>query len=108
MTKLGLLTSATKALVACVPLSPLISTPAELSLPSFPKYVKIGYSDNVKKRLEELNRSECIPFAFRLYAYYKVENNDIYEPSVILNANLFFESIVSRLFISLSENLLLS
>lgn len=45
-----------------------------LTNPSFPKYVKIGYSDNVDKRLEELNRSECIPFAFRLYAYYKVEN----------------------------------
>jgi hypothetical protein len=45
-----------------------------LTNPSFPKYVKIGYSDNVNKRLEELNRSECIPFAFRLYAYYKVEN----------------------------------
>lgn len=45
-----------------------------LTNPSFPKYVKIGYSDNVNKRLEELNRSECIPFAFRLYAYYKVQN----------------------------------
>ena len=72
--------SATKALVACVPLSPLISTPAELSLPSFPKYVQ--------------------PLAR--------QNDDIYQPSVILNATLFFESIVSRLFISLSENLLLS
>ncbi len=28
----------------------------------------------MNKRLEELNRSECIPFAFRLYAYYKVQN----------------------------------
>lgn len=45
-----------------------------LTNPSFPKYVKIGYSNNVNKRLEELNRSECIPFAFRLYAYYKVQN----------------------------------
>lgn len=45
-----------------------------LTNPSFPRYVKIGYSDNVNKRLEELNRSECIPYAFRLYAYYKVEN----------------------------------
>lgn len=45
-----------------------------LTNPSFPKYVKIGYSDNINKRLEELNRSECIPFAFRLYAYYKVQN----------------------------------
>ena len=45
-----------------------------LTNPSFPKYVKIGYSDNVEKRLDELNRSECVPFAFRLYAYYKVDN----------------------------------
>lgn len=43
-----------------------------LTNPSFPDYVKIGYADDVNKRLKELNRSECIPFAFRLYAYYKV------------------------------------
>lgn len=43
-----------------------------LTNPSFPNYVKIGYADDVEKRLKELNRSECIPFAFRLYAYYKV------------------------------------
>ena len=43
-----------------------------LTNPSFPDYVKIGYADNVNKRLKELNRSECIPFAFRLYAYYEV------------------------------------
>ena len=43
-----------------------------LTNPSFPNFVKIGYADNVERRLKELNRSECIPFAFRLYAYYKV------------------------------------
>ena len=43
-----------------------------LTNPSFPNYVKIGYADDVNKRLKELNRSECIPFAFRLYAYYEV------------------------------------
>ena len=43
-----------------------------LTNPSFPGYVKIGYADDVSKRLKELNRSECIPFAFRLYAYYEV------------------------------------
>ena len=43
-----------------------------LTNPSFPDYVKIGYADDVQKRLKELNRSECIPFAFRLYAYYDV------------------------------------
>lgn len=42
--------------------------------PSFPEYVKIGYADDVQRRLKELNRSECIPFAFRLYAYYKVSS----------------------------------
>lgn len=40
--------------------------------PSFPDCVKIGYADDVERRLRELNRSECVPFAFRLYAYYKV------------------------------------
>lgn len=43
-----------------------------LTNPSFPQFVKIGYADDVEKRLDQLNRSECIPFAFRLYAYYKV------------------------------------
>ena len=43
-----------------------------LTNPSFPHFVKIGYADNVDRRLSELNRSECIPYAFRLYAYYKV------------------------------------
>ena len=37
-----------------------------LTNPSFPEYVKIGYADDVKRRLKELNRSECTPFAFRL------------------------------------------
>lgn len=43
-----------------------------LTNPSFPDYVKIGYADNVEKRLIDLNRSECIPFAFRIYATYEV------------------------------------
>ena len=37
-----------------------------LTNPSFPDYVKIGYADDVQKRQKELNRSECLPFAFRL------------------------------------------
>ena len=44
-----------------------------LTNPSFPEYVKIGYANDLEKRLEELNRSECIPFAFRVYAYYEVQ-----------------------------------
>ena len=44
-----------------------------LTNPSFKEYVKIGYADNVENRLKQLNNSECIPFAFRVYATYEVE-----------------------------------
>ena len=44
-----------------------------LTNPSFPDYVKIGYSKNVEERLNRLNDSEAVPFAFRLYATYDVE-----------------------------------
>lgn len=44
-----------------------------LTNPSFKEYVKIGYADNVESRLKQLNNSECIPFAFRIYATYEVE-----------------------------------
>jgi len=40
--------------------------------PSFPEYVKIGYADDVEERLRQLNRTECTPFAFRIYATYAV------------------------------------
>ena len=43
-----------------------------LTNPSFPEYVKIGYADNVERRLSQLNRTECTPFAFRVYATYDV------------------------------------
>lgn len=46
-----------------------------LTNPGFPDYVKIGFATDVDKRLKELNRSECIPYAFRLYAYYKVNTS---------------------------------
>lgn len=63
-----------------------------LTNPSFPEYVKIGYADNVERRLKELNRSECIPFAFRLYAYYEVSTRlsdlKIHEMIDKLNPNL--------------------
>ena len=45
-----------------------------LTNPSFPDYVKIGYADDIKQRLSQLNRSECIPFAFRIYATYEVDS----------------------------------
>ena len=63
-----------------------------LTNPSFREYVKIGYADDVKKRLRQLNRSECIPFAFRIYATYEMDSrlSDTKIHSIIdkLNPNL--------------------
>lgn len=63
-----------------------------LTNPSFPEYVKIGYADNVERRLQELNRSECVPFSFRIYATYEVNSrlSDKNVHSIIdrLNPNL--------------------
>ena len=39
---------------------------------SFSDYVKIGYAKDIEQRLLQLNRSETIPFAFRVYATYDV------------------------------------
>ena len=63
-----------------------------LTNPSFPQYVKIGYANNLESRLKQLNRSECIPFAFRVYAYYKVPkrltDTEIHKIIDTLNPNL--------------------
>ena len=63
-----------------------------LTNPSFKEFVKIGYADDVKKRLKQLNRSECIPFAFRIYATYETNSrlSDTKIHSIIdkLNPNL--------------------
>lgn len=63
-----------------------------LTNPSFPDYVKIGYADDIERRLNQLNRSECIPFAFRVYATYDVNSrlSDLKIHAIIdkLNPNL--------------------
>ncbi|MBR3881066.1 MAG: GIY-YIG nuclease family protein, partial [Mailhella sp.] len=63
-----------------------------LTNPSFPDYVKIGYADDIDKRLKQLNRSECTPFAFRVYATYEVNSrlSDLKIHAIIdrLNPNL--------------------
>ena len=63
-----------------------------LSNPSFPEYVKIGYADNVEQRLKQLNQSECVPFAFRVYATYEVQSRlsdqQIHKIIDTLNPNL--------------------
>ena len=45
-----------------------------LTNPSFPQYVKIGYATDVMQRLNELNSSTAVPFAFRVYATYEVDS----------------------------------
>lgn len=45
-----------------------------LTNPSFREYVKIGYADDVHARVSQLNKSECTPFAFRIYATLNVPN----------------------------------
>ena len=44
-----------------------------LTNPSFPDYVKIGFANDVSEKIKQLNRCECVPFAFRLYATYLVD-----------------------------------
>ena len=63
-----------------------------LTNPSFPQYVKIGYADDMKSRLAQLNRSECTPFAFRVYATYEVDSRltdiKLHEIIELLNPDL--------------------
>ena len=43
-----------------------------LTNPSLPEYVKIGYADDVNKRVQQLNSSEAVPFSFHIYATFDV------------------------------------
>lgn len=63
-----------------------------LTNPSFKEYVKIGYADDIDKRLHRLNSSECTPFAFRVYATYEVgerlEDLELHSMIDSINPNL--------------------
>ena len=41
--------------------------------PAFPKLVKIGYADNVEKRVKTLNSNSGLPDPYHVYATYKVK-----------------------------------
>ncbi|MBQ9130470.1 MAG: GIY-YIG nuclease family protein [Clostridia bacterium] len=45
-----------------------------LTNPSFNDYVKIGYADDVERRVQQLNNTECTPYAFHVYATYEVDS----------------------------------
>ncbi len=74
-----------------------------LTNPSFPEYVKIGYADDIDKRLKQLNRSECIPFAFRVYATYEVSSrlsdlkiHSIIDKLNVLLVGMFMSQVVKQ------------
>ncbi len=68
-----------------------------LTNPSFPEYVKIGFADDMRAKLNELNRSECIPFPFNVYAVYLVTKrfNDVVIHDMIENVNQNVRTIES-------------
>ena len=41
--------------------------------PAFPNFVKIGYTDDVEKKLKSLNKNDGLPDLFHVYAIYKVK-----------------------------------
>lgn len=64
-----------------------------LTNPSFPEYIKIGYANDVDKRLCDLNNTTCTPFAFRIFATYEVpKSEDTKTP-----ADKFFHKIIDTL-----------
>jgi len=48
-----------------------------LTNPSFPNYVKIGKTTDLKQRVKTLSNPTCLPFSFRVHAVYKVSNKDL-------------------------------
>ena len=66
-----------------------------LTNPSFPDYVKIGYADDVEKRVQQLNNTECTPYAFHIYATYEVDSRlmDIKLHTIIDKLNPALRSI---------------
>ncbi|MBQ7131409.1 MAG: GIY-YIG nuclease family protein [Oscillospiraceae bacterium] len=66
-----------------------------LTNPSFPDYVKIGYADDVERRVQQLNNTECTPYAFHVYATYEVDSRlmDIKFHTIIDKLNPSLRSI---------------
>lgn len=63
-----------------------------LTNPSFPEYVKIGYAQDINKRVKSLNASSAVPFGFRVYAvydvYHKLEDKKIHNIIDSINPEL--------------------
>ena len=81
--------------------------------PAFPKLVKIGYADDVEKRMKQLSNSSALPDKYHCYAIYKVrkrlEDLQLHKLLDILNPDLrynqsreFFELDFEKAFSILS------
>ena len=46
-----------------------------LTNPSFPQFVKIGYADDVLDRVATLNSNPGLPYSFRIFATYEVNES---------------------------------
>ena len=42
--------------------------------PSFPRLVKLGYTSDLHRRLDDLNHSTALPYAFHVYAVYETDH----------------------------------
>ncbi len=69
-----------------------------LTNPSFKEWVKIGYADDVEKRVKILNSHETTPFGFRIYATYEVagrlQDKNVHSLIDQLNPNLRSKEII--------------
>lgn len=66
---------------------------------AFQNLVKIGYADDLNKRVVQLNSSDALPYLFEIYAYYTVPSRltDLKLHSLIdkLNPSLRTRSVVN-------------
>ena len=67
--------------------------------PSFSNLIKIGYTNNVHRRLNQLNQSSGIPRAYHIYATYEVEqefsDKKLHELIDKLNPDLRIREIIN-------------
>lgn len=65
---------------------------------AYPNYIKIGYSDDVERRLQELNAETGTMYPFQIYAVYQVDtplsDKSVHDIIDMLNPNLRSKSII--------------
>jgi len=68
-----------------------------LTNPSFPNYQKIGKTTDLKGRIRSLNDKSCLPFSFRVYATYEIDNDlSVVETEIFKIIDSIDESLRAR------------